>query len=296
MPVAFFTMHMLALGDDPAAVAERAKYTAKARELVNPTDAGPLEYAVAGRGPPLMMIHGTGGGFDQGLLFAHGLREAASRSSRRRASAICAAPFPTTPRPASGRCAGGACSTISALSAPARWRGVGRGADGGRIRPAPSRPLLASRPHRAGGEPDGARSGGVHRAAAHRGRAGAGSDFWFWALRDACARQLLRTLLATDPALLARVARRAAPRRPDPRRPDADQPQGRRACGPTGSGPARPRRRPSRHCRADADPVLRGRPLRHRGHRAPAGRPHPGARASSSIRTADTSGLATTPT
>jgi menaquinone-dependent protoporphyrinogen oxidase len=38
MPVAFFTMHMLALGDDPAAVSERAKYTAKARELITPSD------------------------------------------------------------------------------------------------------------------------------------------------------------------------------------------------------------------------------------------------------------------
>jgi menaquinone-dependent protoporphyrinogen oxidase len=38
VPVAFFTMHMLALGDDPAAVAERAKYTATARELGSPID------------------------------------------------------------------------------------------------------------------------------------------------------------------------------------------------------------------------------------------------------------------
>ena len=38
MPVAFFTMHMLALGDDSAAVAERAKYTAKARNLITPTE------------------------------------------------------------------------------------------------------------------------------------------------------------------------------------------------------------------------------------------------------------------
>ena len=38
MPVAFFTMHMLALGDDPAAEAERAKYTAQARGLVTPAD------------------------------------------------------------------------------------------------------------------------------------------------------------------------------------------------------------------------------------------------------------------
>ena len=39
MPVAFFTMHMLALGDDPAAVAERAKYTARARDLITPIEA-----------------------------------------------------------------------------------------------------------------------------------------------------------------------------------------------------------------------------------------------------------------
>jgi 2-hydroxy-6-oxonona-2,4-dienedioate hydrolase len=30
----------------------------------------PMEYGVAGEGPPVLMIHGTGGGFDQGLLFA----------------------------------------------------------------------------------------------------------------------------------------------------------------------------------------------------------------------------------
>lgn len=37
-PVAFFTMHMLALGDAPEAIAERAKYTAKARDLLQPVD------------------------------------------------------------------------------------------------------------------------------------------------------------------------------------------------------------------------------------------------------------------
>jgi menaquinone-dependent protoporphyrinogen oxidase len=38
MPVAFFTMHGFARGDDPAAVAERARYTAKARTPVSPID------------------------------------------------------------------------------------------------------------------------------------------------------------------------------------------------------------------------------------------------------------------
>lgn len=38
MPVAFFTMHMLALGDDPGAAVERAKYTARPRSLVEPVE------------------------------------------------------------------------------------------------------------------------------------------------------------------------------------------------------------------------------------------------------------------
>lgn len=42
---------------------------AGASELI-PTPFGDMEYAVAGEGPSLLMIHGTGGGFDQGLTFA----------------------------------------------------------------------------------------------------------------------------------------------------------------------------------------------------------------------------------
>ena len=37
------------------------------------TSSGTLEYATAGEGPPLLMVHGTGGGFDQGLTFTEGL-------------------------------------------------------------------------------------------------------------------------------------------------------------------------------------------------------------------------------
>jgi pimeloyl-ACP methyl ester carboxylesterase len=40
--------------------------------LANPswileTSYGPIEYAEAGNGPPVLVIHGAGGGFDQGL-------------------------------------------------------------------------------------------------------------------------------------------------------------------------------------------------------------------------------------
>ncbi|MGZ6124650.1 MAG: alpha/beta fold hydrolase [Myxococcales bacterium] len=39
------------------------------------TKCGPIEYAESGRGPPVLMVHGAGGGFDQGLLVAGPLAE-----------------------------------------------------------------------------------------------------------------------------------------------------------------------------------------------------------------------------
>jgi pimeloyl-ACP methyl ester carboxylesterase len=36
------------------------------------TDCGPVEYARVGSGPPVLVIHGNGGGFDQGLALAQG--------------------------------------------------------------------------------------------------------------------------------------------------------------------------------------------------------------------------------
>jgi 2-hydroxy-6-oxonona-2,4-dienedioate hydrolase len=40
------------------------------------TACGPIEYAIAGHGPPILLIHGSGGGFDQGLQFGSPLIEA----------------------------------------------------------------------------------------------------------------------------------------------------------------------------------------------------------------------------
>lgn len=34
------------------------------------TACGPIQYALFGKGPPVLMVHGAGGGYDQGLLFA----------------------------------------------------------------------------------------------------------------------------------------------------------------------------------------------------------------------------------
>lgn len=43
------------------------------RSEVVKTRSGQMEYAVAGNGTPILMVHGTGGGFDQGLTFTEGL-------------------------------------------------------------------------------------------------------------------------------------------------------------------------------------------------------------------------------
>jgi 2-hydroxy-6-oxonona-2,4-dienedioate hydrolase len=37
------------------------------------TACGPIEYAVAGAGPPVLVVHGAGGGFDQGMEFGQAL-------------------------------------------------------------------------------------------------------------------------------------------------------------------------------------------------------------------------------
>lgn len=51
----------------------RARARTLGRSIVFEGRFGAMEYAEAGTGAPVLMIHGTGGGFDQGLDFAHRL-------------------------------------------------------------------------------------------------------------------------------------------------------------------------------------------------------------------------------
>ena len=39
------------------------------------TQCGPIEYASRGEGPPLLIVHGAGGGFDQGLMLGEPFAE-----------------------------------------------------------------------------------------------------------------------------------------------------------------------------------------------------------------------------
>ena len=57
--------------------ARRERLRSKSRVLA--TECGPIEYAEAGRGPPVLVVHGAGGGFDQGMEFGRALVEGGFR-------------------------------------------------------------------------------------------------------------------------------------------------------------------------------------------------------------------------
>jgi len=169
------------------------------------TQAGTLEYAVAGDGPPLLMIHGTGGGFDQGLLFAAKIRDhgysvvAPSRFGYLRSA------FPDDASPAHqadvlvdlldhlgidrlpvvGGSVGALTAAEFALRHPDRCSHLG---------------LLVPAANLTDRDP-------VEFTALQRLAVSAvlGSDFSFWALSRLAPGQMIRTLLATDPALLKMV-------------------------------------------------------------------------------------------
>jgi 2-hydroxy-6-oxonona-2,4-dienedioate hydrolase len=63
------------------------------------TACGPIEYAVAGDGPPVLMIHGAGGGFDQGLAFGAPLVRAGFRVIAPSRFGYLRTPVPADPSP-----------------------------------------------------------------------------------------------------------------------------------------------------------------------------------------------------
>lgn len=169
--------------------------------------AGALEYAVAGRGAPLLMIHGTGGGFDQGLLFANGLRGAGFQIVAPSRFGYLRSAFPDDASPAhqadvlvdlldhlninriavAGGSAGALTAAEFALRHPDRCTHL---------------VLIVPAANLTGRDPVEFTT--LQRLAVDRVLA---SDAWFWAFATLAPDTMLRTLLATDPALLVKVSR-----------------------------------------------------------------------------------------
>ncbi len=175
------------------------------RSSVLGTSAGALEYAIAGQGPPLLMIHGSGGGFDQGLLFAHPLREVGFRIVAPSRFGYLRSAFPEDASPARQADAlvalldhigieslpvvGGSAGALSAAELALRHPGR-----------CSHLILLVPAANLTGRDP-------VEFTALQRRSVDLmlGSDPAFWTLSTLAPGQMIRTLLATDPALLSRV-------------------------------------------------------------------------------------------
>ena len=187
---------------DIAAARTRA---AQGSTLVD-TRCGPIEYQEAGAGVPLLVVHGSGGGHDQGMAFAgtlarHGVRVIAmSRFGYLR-----------TPMPADASAAAQADAHVCLLDA----LGIGRAAVMGGSAGAPSALQMAiRRPDRVSAlillvplaykPPTQADSAPPMPAWVEAAMMRLiGSDFLFWAALHVARDQVIKVVLATPPELLA---------------------------------------------------------------------------------------------
>ena len=162
------------------------------------TRCGPIEFAAAGRGPAVLLVHGAGGGFDQGLGIA---RELAAHGYR--AIAMSRFGYLRTPLPADASPAAQADAHACLLDA----LGIERAAIVGVSAGAPSSMQFALRhPQRTTGlallvplayaprpEPELSSSARFMYTQAIK------SDFLYWAALRAAPAVVVRTILATPP-------------------------------------------------------------------------------------------------
>lgn len=173
------------------------------------TPCGQIEYAEAGEGEPVLVVHGAGGGFDQGLDFAEPLVQNGFR-------VIAASRFGylRTPLPTDASAAAQADAHACLLDA----LGIGRAAIFGASAGAPSSMQFALRhpqrstalillvpaayaPRPAGGPPILTPAGTTFLF-----ETGLKSDFLFWAASKLARQSVIRAILATPPAVVEGAA------------------------------------------------------------------------------------------
>ena len=168
---------------------------------------GALEYAEAGEGTPLLMVHGTGGGFDQGLLFARGLVDTGYRVIAPSRFGYLKSDFPDDPTSENQADAlidlldhlgidriaisGGSAGALSAMAFAIRHPN----------RTAALIPIVpaAYAPGRPPARPWSTMQTWIAEGVL-------GSDFLFWSAMTAMPDTMIRTLLATDPTLVSAAA------------------------------------------------------------------------------------------
>ena len=170
------------------------------------TSAGALEYAVAGSGPPLMMLHGAGGGFDQGLHLSGNLRARGFQIIAPSRFGYLRSAFPDDASPVHQA------DTLVELLDHLGIESLP--VVGGSAGALPAAEFALRHPHHcshlvllvpaanlSGRDP-------VEFSAFQQEMVGAvlGSNWWFWLLSRMAPGQMTRALLATDPARLDQVS------------------------------------------------------------------------------------------
>ena len=185
---------------------QRARSRVSQGSVVVETPCGPIEYQEAGTGIPMLSVHGSGGGFDQGMAFAGGL---ANRGVR--VIAMSRFGYLRTPLPADASAEAQADAHACLLDA----LGIKLAAVLGGSAGAPSAlqmairhkdrvsalillvPLTYKPPDVAGSAPP------LPAWIENTMLTALGSDFLFWSASHVARNQLIRTVLATPPELLA---------------------------------------------------------------------------------------------
>jgi len=176
------------------------------RSQVVETDFGPVEYAEAGQGPAVLIIHGSGGGFDQGLAFSEPLNGVRRIAPSRFGYLQSPMPANATPDMQADALAellselgvdqvvilGGSAGALSATQLALRHPELCQGL------------VLVAPALYAPDRPPGARAPAPPLVDALI-RGALGSDLVFWLGMRTAPDLMTRTVLGTDPALLART-------------------------------------------------------------------------------------------
>jgi len=188
---------------------ERARAHASQGSVLLATPCGPIEYQEAGTGVPLLAVHGSGGGHDQGMAFAGGLAAQGIR-----VMAMSRFGYLRTPMPADASAAAQADAHVCLLDA----LGIPKAAVMGGSAGAPSALQMAVR------HPDRVSALVMlvpltYKPHTHADSAPPlppwieatvmrliGSDFWFWSALHLARNQVIKLVLATPPELLQRAS------------------------------------------------------------------------------------------
>lgn len=182
---------------------DRAEARIAAGSTTIPTRSGTMEYAERGTGRPILMIHGTGGGFDQGLHFAAPLVTAGYRVIAPSRFGYLRSEFP-----ANAGTAAQADAFVDLLDALGIERLPVAGGSAGAL---PAIEFAIRHPDRCSAlvaivpatfAPDRPTYAPMSPIQERAMRAMLGSDFLFWAALQLMRDQMIGTMLATDPALV----------------------------------------------------------------------------------------------